>query len=49
MLLKNLKHKFLAVGKALTDSLELENMPKGEIVKNLHYISDRYWEISKTI
>ena len=43
------KHKFLAVGKALTDSSELENMPKGEIVKNLHYISDRYWEISKTI
>ena len=43
------KHKFLAVGKALTDSLELENLPKGEIVKNLHYISDKYWEISKTI
>ena len=43
------KHKFLAVGKALTDSSELENMPKGEIVKNLHYISDKYWEISKTI
>ena len=43
------KHKFLAVGKALTDSLELESMPKGEIVKNLHYISDKYWEISKTI
>ena len=43
------KHKFLAVGKALTDSLELESMSKGEIVKNLHYISDKYWEISKTI
>ena len=43
------KHKFLAVGKALTDSLELENLSKGEIVKNLHYISDKYWEISKTI
>jgi len=43
------KHKFLAVGKALTDSLELENLSKGEIVKNLHYISDKYWEISKAI
>ena len=43
------KHKFLAVGKALTDSLELENLSTGEIVKNLHYISDKYWEISKTI
>ena len=30
------KHKFLAVGKALTDSLELENISKGEVVKNLH-------------
>ena len=43
------KHKFLAVGKALTDSLELENLSKGEVVKNLHYISDKYWEISKTV
>ena len=43
------KHKFLAVGKALTDSLELENISKGEVVKNLHYVSDKYWEISKTI
>ena len=43
------KLKFLAVGKALTDSLELENISKGEVVKNLHYVSDKYWEISKTI
>ena len=43
------KHKFLAVGKALSDSLELENISKGEVVKNLHYVSDKYWEISKTI
>ena len=43
------KHKFLAVGKALTDSLELENISKGEVLKNLHYVSDKYWEISKTI
>lgn len=43
------KHKFLAVGKAMTDSSELENIQKGEIVKNLHYISDKYWEENKTI
>ena len=43
------QHKFLAVGKAMVDSSELENLTKGEVVKNLHYISDKYWEISKTI
>ena len=43
------QHKFLAVGKAITDSSELENISKGEIIKNLHYISDKYWEIAKTI
>ena len=41
--------KFLAVGKSEVDSSELENMDKGEILKNLHYISDKAWEISKTI
>ena len=43
------QHKFLAVGRAMTDSSDLEGMSKGEIVKNLHYISDKYWEISKTV
>ena len=42
-------HKFLAVGKALVDSSELESMEKGEIIKNIHYISDRFWETGKTI
>lgn len=41
--------KILAVGKALVDSKELEGMKKGEVIKNLHYISDKYWEIGKTI
>ena len=41
--------KFLAVGKSEIDSSELENMDKGEVLKNLHYISDKAWEISKTI
>jgi len=43
------QHKFLAVGKALVSSSEMENMEKGEVVKNLHYISDKSWEIGKTI
>ncbi len=42
-------HKFLAVGKALVSSSELENMEKGEVLKNLHYISDKFWEVGKTI
>ena len=43
------QHKFLAVGKSLVQSLEMETMEKGEVVKNMHYISDKYWEIGKTI
>ena len=43
------KHKFLSIGKAMNDSSELETMSKGEIIKNIHYISDKYWEIFKTI
>ena len=43
------QHKFLAVGKSMVSSLELENMDKGEVVKNLHYISDKFWETGKTI
>lgn len=43
------QHKFLAVGKSMVSSSELENMEKGEVVKNLHYISDKFWETGKTI
>ena len=43
------QHKFLAVGKAMVDSSEMESMKKGEVVKNIHYISDKYWEIGKTV
>ena len=43
------QHKFLAVGKALISSEELENMEKGEVVRNMHYISDKFWEVGKTI
>ena len=42
-------HKFLAVGKSMVSSLELENMEKGEVIQNTHYISDKFWETGKTI
>ena len=42
-------NKFLAVGKAMVSSSELENMEKGEVIKNLHYISDKFWEVGKII
>ena len=43
------QHKFLAVGKAMVSSSELEDMEKGEVIKNMHYISDKFWETGKTI
>ena len=48
-ILEESQHKFLAVGKAMVSSSELENMEKGEVVKNLHYVSDKFWETGKTI
>ena len=43
------QHKFLAVGKSLISSSELDSIEKGEVLKNMHYISDKFWEIGKTI
>ncbi len=43
------QHKFIAVGKSLVSSSEIEKMEKGEVIKNLHYISDKFWEVGKTI
>jgi len=43
------QNKFLAVGKSCVISTEMESMSKGEIVKNMHYISDKYWESGKII
>jgi PUA domain protein len=42
-------NKFLAVGKAMVSSDEMQSITKGEVVKNLHYISDKYWESAKLI
>ena len=43
------QNKFLAVGISLVSSSEAESMEKGEILKNMHFISDRFWEAGKTI
>lgn len=41
--------KMLAVGVALEDSEAAKAMPKGYVVDNLHYISDKIWEAHKEI
>ncbi|MEM3143493.1 MAG: PUA domain-containing protein [Candidatus Nitrosotenuis sp.] len=43
------QRKFLAVGRALVPSSDLETMTKGAVIENIHYISDRYWEVRKSI
>lgn len=43
------QHKFLAIGKALVSSNKLDTIEKGEILKNLHYISDKFWDAAKSI
>ena len=43
------QHKFLAVGKAEIPSKQLDEIKKGEVVKNMHYISDIFWESEKEI
>ncbi|MFI5416842.1 MAG: PUA domain-containing protein [Nitrososphaerales archaeon] len=41
--------KVLAVGRALVSSNELPGMAKGQVIENMHYISDMYWEIKKSL
>jgi len=41
--------KFLAVGKAKMSSKELNEISNGEVIKNMHYISDNFWESKKEI
>ena len=43
------KQNFLAVGKSLVSSKDMEEQKKGEVLKNLHYISDKFWEAGKEI
>ena len=48
-IVEEIHHKFLAVGKAMVSSSELDEMKKGEVIQNIHYISDKFWETGKTI
>lgn len=41
--------KCLAVGRALKDSAELDTIERGEVIRTIHHISDRYWEAAKEI
>ena len=43
------QNKFLAVGKAEMSSKEVEDSSNGEVIKNMHYISDDFWETKKEI
>ena len=43
------RNKFLAVGRSLVSSEEMAAMTKGEVIKNLHHVSDRFWESAKEI
>jgi len=43
------RNKFLAIGRSLVSSKDMTTMTKGEVVKNLHYVSDRFWESAKKI
>ena len=42
-------NKFLSVGIAKLSSDEANTTKTGIVVENLHYISDKYWEIKKEI
>jgi len=43
------RNKFLAIGRSLVSSKDMATMTKGEVVENLHYVSDRFWEAAKEI
>ncbi|MGD8506609.1 MAG: hypothetical protein PVF15_08105 [Candidatus Bathyarchaeota archaeon] len=38
-------HKPLAIGKALFSSEDTENLKRGRIAKNLHYVGDKLWKL----
>ena len=43
------KNMFLAIGIASVPSSEARPMKKGQILENIHYVSDRYWDIVRKI
>ncbi|MEM0074987.1 MAG: PUA domain-containing protein [Conexivisphaerales archaeon] len=50
VVVKEEKHqKFIAVGVALIQREEAEKASKGAIVRNLHRIGDKFWEVYKSV
>jgi len=44
----DVKHgKPLSLGESLPDSTSARTMKQGVVVKNLHYVSDRFWQLIK--
>jgi PUA domain protein len=41
--------KFISVGLALEDSAIAENMQKGYVIDNLHFVGDKFWDAFKEI
>ena len=41
--------KMLAIGFALVNSLDIQGMSKGVVMKNMHYIGDKFWEAFKSV
>lgn len=41
--------KYLAIGLALEDSDRAQDMEKGQIITNLHFVGDKYWNAFKEI
>lgn len=41
--------KYLAVGLALEDGDRAQTMDKGQIINNLHYVGDKFWNAYKEI
>lgn len=41
--------KFLSVGLSIISSEELKSMEKGRVLRNIHHVSDQYWESAKPL
>jgi PUA domain protein len=44
------KHgKALALGESLLDSVVFKEIKNGPVIKTLHYVSDKYWNMAKLL
>ena len=50
LVVADVKHgKLLSLGESLVDSTSARTMKQGPIVKNLHYVSDKFWQLLKNL